>query len=101
MSNWEHNDDLIWHPYSSLMPVFPNLPVERAKGAYIHLKDGRILIDGVSSWWVNIHGHSHPVLAEALYKQASELEHVIFAGFTHQPATELAAQLITYTACNF
>ncbi len=101
MSNWEHNDDLIWHPYSSLMPVFPNLPVQGAKGAHIHLTDGRILIDGVSSWWVNLHGHSHPVLAEAIYKQALELEHVIFAGFTHQPATELAAQLIDYTACDF
>ncbi|MDB5256821.1 MAG: adenosylmethionine-8-amino-7-oxononanoate aminotransferase [Chitinophagaceae bacterium] len=101
MTNWEHNDNLIWHPYSSLMPVFPNLPVASAHGAHIHLKDGRILIDGVSSWWVNLHGHSHPVLAKALYKQALELEHVIFAGFTHQPATDLAAQLIDYTACNF
>ena len=101
MSNWEHNDNLIWHPYSSLMPVFPNLPVHRAKGAHIHLTDGRVLIDGISSWWVNIHGHSHPVLAEAIYKQALELEHVIFAGFTHQPAAELAAQLVDYTACDF
>ena len=101
MTNWEHNDDLIWHPYSSLMPVFPNLPVASAKGAHIHLKDGRVIIDGVSSWWVNLHGHSHPVLAEALYKQALALEHVIFAGFTHQPATDLAEQLIDYTACSF
>jgi adenosylmethionine-8-amino-7-oxononanoate aminotransferase len=101
MENWELNDNLIWHPYSSLMPVFPNLPVASASGAYIHLQDGRTLIDGVSSWWVNLHGHSHPVLAKALYKQALELEHVIFAGFTHQPATDLAAQLIDYTACDF
>lgn len=101
MMNWEHNDNLIWHPYSSLMPVFPNLAVDSAHGAHIHLKDGRTLIDGISSWWVNLHGHSHPVLAEALYKQALELEHVIFAGFTHQPATNLAAQLIDYTACDF
>jgi adenosylmethionine-8-amino-7-oxononanoate aminotransferase len=48
-----------------------------------------------------IHGHAHPVLAEAIYKQALELEHVIFAGFTHQPAADLAAQLIDYTACDF
>ncbi|MBC7488095.1 MAG: adenosylmethionine--8-amino-7-oxononanoate transaminase [Cytophagaceae bacterium] len=101
MTNWEHNDNLIWHPYSSLMPVFPNLPVVSAQGAHIHLKDGRTLIDGVSSWWVNLHGHSHPILAKALYKQALELEHVIFAGFTHQPATDLAAELIDYTACDF
>ena len=101
MSNWEHNDELIWHPYSSLMPVFPNLAVSGAKGSHIHLSDGRIILDGVSSWWVNLHGHSHPVLAEAIYKQAMQLEHVIFAGFTHQPATDLAVQLIDYTACNF
>ncbi|MDF2455786.1 MAG: adenosylmethionine-8-amino-7-oxononanoate aminotransferase [Cytophagaceae bacterium] len=101
MSNWEHNDELIWHPYSSLMPVFPNLPVAGAKGAYIHLTDGRTILDGVSSWWVNLHGHGHPVLAEAIYQQALQLEHVIFAGFTHQPATDLAAQLIDYTACSF
>lgn len=101
MTNWEHNDNLIWHPYSSLRPVFPNLPVVSAQGAHIHLKDGRTIIDGVSSWWVNLHGHSHPVLAKALYKQALELEHVIFAGFTHQPAADLAAQLIDYTACDF
>ncbi len=101
MSNWEHNDELIWHPYSSLMPVFPNLPVTGAKGAYIHLTDGRAILDAVSSWWVNLHGHGHPVLAEAIYQQALQLEHVIFAGFTHQPATDLAVQLIDYTACNF
>lgn len=101
MENWEQNDDLIWHPYSSLMPVFPNLPVASAEGTHIHLKDGRVLLDGVSSWWVNLHGHGHPVLAKALYKQALQLEHVIFAGFTHQPATDLAVQLIDYTACGF
>lgn len=101
MSNWAHNDQLIWHPYSSLMPVFPNLPVDSAKGAHIHLSDGRTILDGVSSWWVNLHGHAHPTLAEAIYKQALELEHVIFAGFTHKPATELAVKLIDYTACDF
>jgi adenosylmethionine-8-amino-7-oxononanoate aminotransferase len=101
MSNWEHNDRLIWHPYSSLMPTLPNLPVEGAKGAHIHLSDGRTIIDGVSSWWVNLHGHGHPVLAEAIYKQALVLEHVIFAGFTHKPAAELAARLMEYTACQF
>jgi len=101
MLDWEKYDHLIWHPYSSLVSESPNLPVERAEGVYLYLSDGRVLIDAVSSWWVNIHGHAHPVLAEAIYKQALSLEHVIFAGFTHKPAVELAYKLINFTACDF
>jgi adenosylmethionine---8-amino-7-oxononanoate aminotransferase len=101
MSDWEKYDHLVWHPYASLVPELPNLAIERAEGVHLYLKDGRVLLDAISSWWVNIHGHAHPVLAEAIYKQALSLEHVIFAGFTHQPALELAFQLINYTACDF
>ncbi len=101
MLDWEKYDHLIWHPYSSLVPEFPNLPVSHAEGVNIYLQDGTVLIDGISSWWVNIHGHAHPVLAEAIYKQALSLEHVIFAGFTHKPAIELASELIEFTACDF
>jgi adenosylmethionine---8-amino-7-oxononanoate aminotransferase len=61
---------------------------------YLHTADGRRLLDGTSSWWVNIHGHSHPKLNAALAAQARELEHVIFAGCTHRPAVELAERLI-------
>jgi adenosylmethionine---8-amino-7-oxononanoate aminotransferase len=61
---------------------------------YLHTSDGRKILDAVSSWWVNIHGHSHVYLAEALRKQALELEHVIFAGFTHKPAIILAERLL-------
>jgi adenosylmethionine---8-amino-7-oxononanoate aminotransferase len=101
MENWEKYDHLIWHPYSSLVPSFENLSVERAEGVNVYLTDGTVLLDGISSWWVNIHGHSHPKLAEALFKQAASLEHVIFAGFTHKPAVELAQKIITFTNCNF
>jgi adenosylmethionine-8-amino-7-oxononanoate aminotransferase len=65
----------------------------RAKGVYLYTEDGRKILDGISSWWVNIHGHSHPRLNEALARQAAEMEHVIFAGFTHRPAAELAERL--------
>lgn len=101
MFDWEKDDHLIWHPYSALITASPNLAVERAEGVHLYLKDGRVLLDGVSSWWVNIHGHAHPVLAEALYKQALTMEHVIFAGFTHQPAIMLAQRLLEYTSLDF
>ncbi len=70
------------------------LPIVRGEGVYLYTEDGRRLLDGISSWWVNIHGHSHPVLNEALAAQAGELEHVIFANCTHAPAVELAERLV-------
>jgi adenosylmethionine-8-amino-7-oxononanoate aminotransferase len=60
---------------------------------FIETEDGRQILDAISSWWVNIHGHSHPAIAEAVAKQAARLEHVLFAGFSHEPAEELAARL--------
>jgi adenosylmethionine-8-amino-7-oxononanoate aminotransferase len=70
------------------------LPIVRAQGVYLYTEDGRRILDGISSWWVNIHGHSHPKLNEALAAQARELDHVIFAGCTHRPAVELAERLL-------
>src|SRR5215471_1868665 len=70
------------------------LAIARAQGVYLYTEDGRRILDGISSWWVNIHGHSHPKLNEALAAQARELEHVIFAGCTHRPAVELAERLL-------
>ena len=66
----------------------------RGEGVYLYTEDGRRLLDGTSSWWVNIHGHSHPVLNAALAAQAGRLEHVIFANCTHEPAVELAERLV-------
>ena len=71
----------------------PPIPIVRGKGVYLYTEDGRKILDGISSWWVNIHGHSHPKLNEALARQAGELEHVMFAGFTHRPAVELAERI--------
>jgi adenosylmethionine-8-amino-7-oxononanoate aminotransferase len=84
----------IWHPFTILKGSAEPLKVSSGKGAYLHLEDGRTVLDCISSWWVNLHGHSHPAIAKAIFDQAQTLEHVIFAGFTHDPAEQLAA-LIT------
>lgn len=89
-------DDLnnIWHPFSPIVGE-PPIVIKSAKGIHLVTEDGRKIVDGISSWWVNIHGHSHPAIAEAIYKQAKELEHVIFAGFTHPPAIELSQKVLS------
>lgn len=84
----------LWHPYTQMFAAPAPLPVIRAEGVYLFTEDGRRLLDGISSWWVNIHGHCHPKLNEALAWQAGRLEHVIFAGCTHAPAVELAEELL-------
>ncbi|HEY1240885.1 MAG TPA: adenosylmethionine--8-amino-7-oxononanoate transaminase [Bryobacteraceae bacterium] len=84
----------VWHPYTQMLTAPPPLPIVRAQGVYLYTEDGRRILDGISSWWVNIHGHSHPKLNEALAAQARELEHVIFGGCTHRPAVELAERLL-------
>jgi adenosylmethionine-8-amino-7-oxononanoate aminotransferase len=85
----------IWHPFTPLVDGIDPLLVESANGIYLHLKDGRKIIDAISSWWVNLHGHSHPTIANAIAEQAKKLEHVIFAGFTHEPAIRLSENLLS------
>jgi len=86
--------DRIWRPYTQHGAMAEPLPVESGEGAYLRLADGRRLFDAVSSWWVNLHGHGHPRIAAAIAEQARRLEHVIFAGFTHEPAERLAERLV-------
>ena len=83
----------IWHPYTQHATETERLLVSRGKGASLFDADGREILDLVSSWWTCTHGHSHPKLNEALAKQAAEFEHVMFAGFTHRPAIDLATAL--------
>ncbi len=85
----------VWHPYTQMQTAPPPLPIVRGEGVYLYTEDGRRILDGISSWWVNIHGHSHPALNAALATQASRLEHVMFAGCTHPPAVDLAARLVS------
>jgi len=84
----------LWHPYTQHGIEADPLPILRAEGAFLYLTDGRRLIDGISSWWSILHGHGHPVLIEAMQEQARELDHVLFAGATHQPAVALAEELL-------
>ena len=95
MTLLEKDQKHIWHPFTSLQNAGEPLLIESGEGVYLHTKDGRKIIDAVSSWWVNIHGHSNTVIAKAIYEQATKLEHVIFAGFTHEPAITLAENLLT------
>jgi adenosylmethionine-8-amino-7-oxononanoate aminotransferase len=87
----------IWHPFTNSAIDPPPLHVERAEGAYLTTKDGRKILDAISSWWVNLHGHANGRIAAAIAEQARKLEHVILAGFTHDAAEELAGRLRQWT----
>jgi adenosylmethionine-8-amino-7-oxononanoate aminotransferase len=88
----------IWHPFTNSALDPPPIFVERAEGVWLHTKEGRKIIDAVSSWWVNLHGHANPRIAAAIAEQARKMEHVILAGFTHEPAERLAAGLRKWLA---
>ena len=85
----------IWHPCTQMKQHerFPLVPVASAKGAWLTDFEGRRYLDGVSSWWVNLFGHSHPSINAAIARQVESLSHVMLAGFTHAPAVELAERL--------
>jgi adenosylmethionine---8-amino-7-oxononanoate aminotransferase len=92
---WQELDTRhVWHPYTQHGLLPESVPVVRGEGAYLELADGRRVLDVVSSWWTNLHGHAHPAIAGAIADQAETLEQVIFAGFTHEPAARLAAELV-------
>lgn len=85
----------IWHPMTQHKTFGPAVHIDRAEGAYLYTKDGKQIIDGISSWWVNTHGHCHPKIVKAVQDQAAKLEQVIFAGFTHDPAEKFTRKLIS------
>ncbi|MDF1699826.1 MAG: adenosylmethionine--8-amino-7-oxononanoate transaminase [Planctomycetota bacterium] len=90
---WERDGDVCWHPYTQHGVEETLLPVTGAQGAWLELADGRRMLDAVSSWWACLHGHGHPRLVEAIATQAATLDHVLFAGCTHEPAVRLAERL--------
>lgn len=92
LSERDHN--LIWHPFTQQQTAAPNIAITHGKGALLYDEHGNEYIDAVSSWWTNLFGHANPDIAEAIKKQLDILEHVIFAGFTHQPAVELSEKLL-------
>ncbi len=92
---------VIWHPLTQHQITPLPLPIVRGEGAYLIDQDGKRYLDLVSSWWVTIHGHAEPAIAKAIYEQALKIEQVIFAGFTHEPAIDLAEKLLKLLPDNF
>jgi adenosylmethionine-8-amino-7-oxononanoate aminotransferase len=87
----------VWHPYGPMPGRSDPYVVAGAEGVRLTLADGRVLIDGMSSWWAAIHGYRHPVLDAALVEQSRRMSHVMFGGLTHAPAIELAGALVELT----
>lgn len=85
---------LIWHPYTPQKYTPDPISIVKGEGVYLIDADGNRYIDAISSWWVNLHGHANKYIADKIHEQAKTLEHVIFAGFTHPPAVELAEKLV-------
>lgn len=96
MSPLDYDRTHIWHPYASLGNPPPVQFAKAASGVAIELADGRKLVDAVSSWWCVAHGHNHPAIVEAIRRQSERLCHVMFGGFTHDPAIELAEKLAAF-----
>ncbi len=103
MDNWIEKDiKYIWHPYTQMKDCqkLPPILIERAKGVKLYDSKGNVYYDTISSWWCNVHGHNHPKIKEAIKKQLNSLDHILFAGFTHKPAIQLAEQLVQITPKN-
>jgi adenosylmethionine-8-amino-7-oxononanoate aminotransferase len=89
----------VWHPCTQMKvhETLPLVPIARAEGVWLHDFEGRRYLDGISSWWVNLFGHSHPAIRAALVEQLGQLDHIMLAGFTHQPVVELSEKLAQLT----
>jgi adenosylmethionine-8-amino-7-oxononanoate aminotransferase len=95
----EKDRKYIWHPFTQMKDYAhrDHILIERAEGPFLYGADGQRYYDTVSSWWLNVHGHNHPRLNQAVRRQLEDMEHVIFSGFTHAPAIELAERLVAIT----
>jgi adenosylmethionine-8-amino-7-oxononanoate aminotransferase len=89
-----------WHPYTQHQTTGLLPAIVKGQGVYLWDENGKQYIDAISSWWVNPFGHSNPIIANAIYKQLTTLEHVLFGGFTNKPAVELAEKLISILPSN-
>ncbi|HRH50132.1 MAG TPA: adenosylmethionine--8-amino-7-oxononanoate transaminase [Panacibacter sp.] len=90
----ERDKKYVWHPFTPQKDMATPIAVVKGKGSLLFDENGNSYIDAISSWWVTLHGHGHSYIAEKIYQQALQLEQVIFAGFTHEPAVALAEKLL-------
>lgn len=91
----QRDQQTLWHPFTQHQTAVLPQCIKRGEGAYLIDENGHRILDLISSWWVNIHGHCHPAIAKAIYDQAMTLEHVIFSNFTHEGAVQVAEKLLT------
>lgn len=91
----ERSKASVWHPFTQMKIADGPIGIVKGEGSYLYTEDGKKFIDGISSWWTCIHGHAHPYITAKLSAQAASLEHVMFAGFTHEPAVQLAENLLS------
>lgn len=94
MTLQQKDEKYIWHPYTHQKGRMPAIPIIKGNKAVLIDEKGNEYIDAISSWWVNIHGHGNKFIAKKIYEQAKKLQQVIFTGFTHQPAIDLAEKLV-------
>src|SRR5690606_25518333 len=85
----------VWHPYTQHKTAAAPIVIKSAKDAKITDENGKVYLDAIASWWVNPFGHSNAFIADAVYRQMTTLEHVLFGGFTHEPAIAVAEKLLS------
>jgi len=100
MSWSERDQSILWHPYTQAKTDDPPLAIVRGQGCKLFTETDEVLLDGISSWWVNLHGHSHPRILRAVTEQLALLEHVLFAGCTHPLAIELEERILKTLPAN-
>jgi adenosylmethionine-8-amino-7-oxononanoate aminotransferase len=95
----ERSMHAVWHPCTQMKQheIYPLIPIKRGEGVWLYDTDGHRYLDAVSSWWVNLFGHNNPVIKAAITQQLDELEHVMLAGFTHEPVIKLSEKLAQLT----
>lgn len=96
----ERDSQYLWHPYTQHKTAPPPVAIVKGEGALLWDENGRQYIDAIASWWVNPYGHSNRYIADAIYRQLTTLEHVLFGGFTHEPAVRLAERLLPLLPAN-
>ena len=98
--SWMQRDlAVLWHPCTQMKDheQLPLIPIRRGEGVWLEDFDGKRYLDAVSSWWVNVFGHANPRINQRIKDQVDQLEHVMLAGFSHQPVVELSERLVALT----